>query len=319
MRCWKVGQIAQVVGLVLCMGAFPGVVVAHDGHSDPEEGASIRFTSPADGAVLNTFNVEVTVLPEETIAGALDDLDHIHWGMGLKGTQWEPNMFTMPDLRGDSYFLGDEAQNGEYEICAYLARADHSHLSEMACLTVIIAVSGADLLLPNSGAEYASCDVPLNYSFFSHTNTPGNHAARVRYSIDGGEETVHTESSLAATMALSNGEHTLSFQAEEEDGDPLGEVTKRTFEVNSPMSPEASCEALHLARRGKVKRKLRSTKSSAAIVLGMEGACKRYPGVRSLSNRKIRKLITLHKEAIREHRSLAKEGLRLLRRQCRGK
>jgi len=305
--------------LVLFGCCVASELLAH-GAMPPHEGAEIAIITPVAGSVIDSLTIYLEVEPRELQAGALDDLDHIHWGVGPKGSgEAQAAVLTVPDLRLDSYFLGDEATNGEYEVCAYLAREDHSHLSETVCITFILATAGAELLQPQDQAEYTSCDVPFNYNFFANTNIPQNQAARVRYQFNDGVEQVSDLSSSEATIALVNGEHQLFFQAEQINGDPLGLPAELSFSVNSPMTGENICRALRLSRRGMRRSARRPVQRAVRVLTEMRGSCRQHPEIGSLSNRRVRRSIVALRATIRGQRRLNGQVLRLMRRPCRGR
>jgi|GEM_PF-4118886 len=309
------------LSLVLAVVCASGHAFAHDGHDHPHPGAAIKIMTPTDGEIFDRLTITLRVETEENEAGALDEFDHIHWGIGAVADGGAvPDSLQVPDgAFQDVYILEDEAQNGEYEICAYLAREDHSLLSEIECITILVATSGADLILPKGDEVYNTCDVPLNYNFFANTSVPERQAAAVRYSINGGESIVRTESSLATTVALPDGEHHLSFQAEQTDGTPLGRVLERSFTVESPMTPEKFCEAFRFARRGSKKRSKRMLRKSAGVLVAMAGSCNKHPEIKSITNRRVNRSIKKLRQAIRGSRQLNRKVLRGLRRPCRGK
>lgn len=244
--------------LLLCMyvdATACGGSVLTENMFQPDPDAHIEFIRPTpDGSqVLKDDFLQIFVAFSETRTGALTPLDHIHYGIALVETGTaQQGEFTMPDLTGQvEIFLSNPEQNGTYEVCAYLARADHSHLSETACATFILATSGMRLFLPREEITYKNSEVPLEFE------TYGTDVTSIRYTIGNGEpqelSILDTETHLPP---LINGSYTLLIDAFNEDGIQLGSTITRTFHVNS---------ALTIANTQKLKRLISRTRKHGII------------------------------------------------------
>lgn len=254
MRCLTLSIITTVLFACMYVDATAcGGSILTENMFQPDPDAVIEFIRPApDGSqVLRDDFLQIFVSYSETRSGALTALDHIHYGIALleAGTA-QQGEFTLPDLTGQvEIFLSNPEQNGTYEVCAYLARADHTHLSETACTTFVLATSGMRVFLPREELTYRTAEIPLEFE------TYGTDVASIRYTIGNGEpqelSTLDTETHLPP---LKNGSHTLIIEAFNAEGVQLGTTITRTFYVNS---------ALTIANAQKLKRLITRTRKHA--------------------------------------------------------
>lgn len=207
------------------------VPVAAMAKAPPTDGVSIEFTQPGQGEVLTDSEIEIRLIINGDNS---NELDHFHWNFGLVGSG-VINMLnkTTPDTNGnDSDFFAEDAPNGDYEVCGYAARIDHSHLSETICVQFKLAKIGAQLFLPQDGDTITNFDnATIDYSKY------GADAVLIRYQLDEGTVLSTSEFSGSLNMPnIGNGSHLLRFWAEDQDGNILGNIQERSFLVKSPLS-----------------------------------------------------------------------------------
>ena len=216
----------------------------------PDTDAKIEFVRPVpEGSdVVRSDLLEIYVTYSEDRAGALTPLDHIHYGLGKMGEgKAEQGEFTMPDLTGRvRLYFPNPDDNGTYEVCAYLARADHSHLSETACATFELANSGMRLYLPRNDASYALSEVAFQF------DTYGSDVSYIEYTIgDGDVQRIDPAIVSLDLPPLENGTHTLVVKAFDSTDKQLGATITRTFTVDSALTALSANKLTRFLKRAR--------------------------------------------------------------------
>lgn len=215
---------------------------------DPDPDTNISFVTPETGTVLKDDFLQIFVIYSEDRVGALTPLDHIHYNVAPAGSGLAGNGdFTMPDLTGRvELYLPSPENNGVYEVCAYLARADHTHLSDTACTTFVLATSGISVFLPRNDGLYDTTEVPLEFE------TYGTDVHYLKYSVDGENETTLEKGETTLDLPpLSNGTHTLTIGGFNADDQQLGKLVTRQFSVESQLTRDNAVKAKRFLARAK--------------------------------------------------------------------
>lgn len=218
--------------LCLLLLFWPVLLHAHAGESHRED-IEVAIVTPAEGAVLTEDFLQIFVTFSSETEGALDTLDHLHYGIGLQGSgEAQLGEFTMPDLTGRvEIYLANPEENGTYEICTWLAEADHSHLSETVCSTFVLATSGITVYEPKDNTSSKVNDITVEFESY------GSAVSSIEYSVDQGvAQTVSAQESPYTIGPLANGDHTITIKALNDESLQLGDTVTRKVTINSALT-----------------------------------------------------------------------------------
>ena len=268
---WWKAVLLLVILTPLCLHA--------QGHGEVVGDGTITILSPRDGEIVRDRSFSIFVSYEGPA-----DLDHIHYGIDVPDGVAPEGRETFPDLSGEAeVLLEDTDRDGFYEICAYLARVDHAHLSPTACITMELRTSGLNLLSPGASAVVETYDVPVEVFAFGEALD-----GRIGYVLDDATEPVFVEGP-SFVITTTNGLHTATIAAYDEAGEVIGDTVRFAFGVASELTVANAKEVrtlLRKARRKARRRKARAKLLTSAITIldKMLPGGSRHPAVEGLTN-----------------------------------